>query len=141
MIQANQQISKSAKMKIILPVVDKNKGVAQSFHNAEQACIYNCINQTYEWISTKSISTKSGNLAEELRRIGISAVISTQMPLMALGFFTESGLKVYKAASISVEENIRLFAVNQLNLMTNASAKNSSDCAGSCSACQISCNS
>jgi predicted Fe-Mo cluster-binding NifX family protein len=128
-------------MKILLPVIDRNKGVAQSFHNAGQACIYNCTSQSYEWISTESINAKSGNLAEELRRIGISIVISMQMPLMALGFFTESGLTVYEAASESVEENIRLFAINQLKQMTNASAKSSSDCAGSCSACQISCNS
>lgn len=128
-------------MKIILPVVDKNKGVAQSFHNAELACIYNCSNQTYEWVATKSISPKSGDLAEELRRIGIRVVISTQMPLMALGFFTESGLIVYKAASESVEENIRLFTANELKPLTSTFAISSADCSGSCSGCKTSCNS
>jgi len=128
-------------MKIILPVTDKNKGIAPSFHNAELACIYNCTNQTYEWMTTKSIRSKSGDLAEELKNIGISAVISTQMPLMALGFFTESGLMVYKAASESIEENIRLFTANLLKPITNALAKSSADCSGSCSACKTSCNS
>jgi predicted Fe-Mo cluster-binding NifX family protein len=131
-------------MKIIIPVVGRNgsiKSIAQSFHNTEQACIYNCTNKTYEWVSTKSISVKSVDLAEELRNIGISAVISTQMPLMALGFFTESGLSVYQATSESIEENIRLFAANQLKPLTNALAKSSASCTGSCSACSTSCNS
>jgi predicted Fe-Mo cluster-binding NifX family protein len=127
-------------MKIILPVTDKNRGIARSFHNAELACIYNCTNQTYEWVDTKSISAKSGDLAEELKNIGISAVISTQMPLMALGFFTDSGLMVYKATSESIEENIRLFTANQLIPLTNALAKSSANCSGSCGACQTSCN-
>jgi len=128
-------------MKIILPVTDESKGIAQSFHNADQACIYNYANQTYEWVETKNINSKKEGLAEELRRIGISAVISTHMPLMALGFFTESGLTVYKAISENIEENIRLFASNQLKPLTNASVKSSTNCFGSCSACQTSCNS
>jgi predicted Fe-Mo cluster-binding NifX family protein len=128
-------------MKIILPVADKNKGIAQSFHNTEEACIYNYANRTFEWVETKNMHSKNGGLAEELRRIGISAVISTHMPLMALGFFTESGLMVYKAISESIEENIRLFEANQLKPLTNELVKNSANCFGSCSSCKTSCNS
>lgn len=130
-------------MKIIFPVVYKNdnlKCIAQSFHNTEQACIYNCTNQTYEWLATRSIATKAGELAEELKRIGINAVISTQMPLMALGFFTESGLTVYKATSENIEENINLFTMNQLKPITNMLAKSATECSGSCGACKTTCN-
>ena len=126
-------------MKIILPVAD-NKGIAQSFHNIELACIYNYTNQSLEWIPTKTISARSGDLAEGLKNIGICAVISTQMPLMALGFFTESGLKVYQAVGENIDENIRLFANNQLKPLTNASVKSMAACSGPCSACQTSCN-
>ena len=128
-------------MKIILPVLAKNKGIAQSFHNTDHACIYNFTNQTYEWVETKNINSANDGLAEELRRIGISAVISTHMPLMALGFFTDSGLMVYKAISENIEENIRLFAGNQLEQLTNAKVKSSSNCFGSCGSCKTSCNS
>jgi predicted Fe-Mo cluster-binding NifX family protein len=127
-------------MKIILPVTDKNKGIAQSFHNAELACIYNYTSQSSEWIPTKSISAGPGDLAEGLKNIGICAVISTHMPLMALGFFTDSGLMVYQAVGENIDENIRLFAANQLKPLTNTSAKSTSPCSGSCSACQTSCN-
>ncbi len=130
-------------MKIILPVIENGfqKQVARSFHNTELACIYNCTNQTVEWVSTKDVGAKSGDLAEELRCIGIRAVISTQMPLMALGFFVESGLSVYRAASESIEENILLFTANQLEPMTPILASVSSACSGSCSACKTTCNS
>ncbi len=131
-------------MKIIIPVIDNDKfkmKIAQSFHNSEFACIYNCIDKNYEWINTKSISQKSGNLGVELKRNGITAVISNQIPLMALGFFTESGLTVYKAESGNIEENINLFIKNRLIRLTNETAKSSSACAGSCSSCNTTCKS
>src|SRR5665648_630874 len=89
-------------MKIIIPVFDNNKAknsIAGSFHNTDYACIYNCSMLSYEWIATQSIIKKESNLSTELKRNGISVVISKNMPLMALGFFTESGVTVYKAES------------------------------------------
>jgi predicted Fe-Mo cluster-binding NifX family protein len=125
-------------MKIILPVTENNaseRSIARSFHNADLACVYNCTNRTSEWLSTNSIRQKTGDLGEVLKRIGIEAVISYQMPLMALGFFTESGLPVYKAESASIEENIRMFTENRLQPLTNANSKNSSACPSSCNSC------
>jgi predicted Fe-Mo cluster-binding NifX family protein len=125
-------------MKIILPVTENNaseRSIARGFRNASLACIYNCSNQTSEWLPTKSISQNVGNLGAELKRIGIGAVISYQMPLMALGFFTDSGLTVYKAESASIEENIRMFTENLLEPLTNAISKSDSACSSSCSSC------
>jgi len=125
-------------MKIILPVTENGTSgrfIARGFHNAELACIYNCSNQTSEWLPTKSISQNAGNLGAELKRIGIGAVISYQMPLMALGFFTDSGLTVYKAESASIEENIRMFTENRLEPLTNATSKSGSACTSSCNSC------
>ena len=131
-------------MKIIIPVVDNcgaKKSIAGSFHNAEYACIYNCSTQFYEWIALKSIIKKEGNLNTELKHKGISVVISNNMPLMALGCFTDNGLAVYKAENGSIEENIQLFTANQLKPLTHATAKNSSECAGSCNSCRTTCKS
>lgn len=130
-------------MKIIIPVQDisdANKRIADSFHNTEYACIYNKTTQTYEWLGTKCM-IKSGDLGEELKQKEISVVISRNMPLMALGFFTESGLKVYKAENKSIEENIQLFADNQLIQLTNELAKSTTDCSGSCGSCDTTCKS
>jgi len=129
-------------MKIIIPIVDTEtkKCIADSFHSTEDACIYNSVSQTYEWIATKSI-IKEGNLGQVLVQNGIDAVISKNMPLMALGFFTESGLTVYKAESSNLEENIDWFMHMQLKPMTNASVKINTGCSGSCGSCNTTCKS
>ena len=125
-------------MKIILPVMENKasgRSIARGFYKADLACIYNCSNQTSEWLPTKSISQNAGDLGDALKRIGIGAVISYQMPLMALGFFTDSGLPVYKAESENIEENIRMFTENRLEPLTNAISKSDSVCSSSCSSC------
>jgi predicted Fe-Mo cluster-binding NifX family protein len=125
-------------MKIILPIVENQasgRSIARGFYNADLACIYNCNNQTSEWLPTKSIIQNAGDLGGALKRYGIGAVISYQMPLMALGFFTDSGLAVYKAESGNIEENIRMFTENRLKPLTNATSKNGSACSSSCSSC------
>lgn len=125
-------------MKIILPVIENKaygKSIARGFHKAELACIYNCNSQTSEWLSTKSIIQNAGDLGDALKQIGIGAVISRQMPLMALGFFTESGLPVYKAESENIEDNIRMFIENLLEPQTNATSRSGSACTSSCSSC------
>ena len=111
------------------------RSIARGFYKADLACIYNCSNQTSEWLPTKSISQNAGDLGDALKRIGIGAVISYQMPLMALGFFTDSGLPVYKAESENIEENIRMFTENRLEPLTNAISKSDSACSSSCSSC------
>ena len=125
-------------MKIIIPVTENNacgREIARGFHKADLACIYNCTNQTSEWLSTKSISQNGDDLGDALKKIGIGAVISQQMPLMALGFFTDSGLTVYKSESENIEENIRMFVDNRLEPQTNASSKYTSSCSSSCNSC------
>lgn len=130
-------------MKIIIPVdgiSGSGSRIAESFHNTEFACVFNNSNQTYEWIATKNV-IRAGELGEELKEKEISVVISKNMPLMALGFFTDSGLKVYKAENKSIEENIQMFRNNQLIQLTNAIAKSTSNCSGSCGSCSTTCNS
>jgi predicted Fe-Mo cluster-binding NifX family protein len=125
-------------MKIIIPVAENSAcgmEIARGFYKADLAYIYNCINQTSEWLSTKSIIQNAGDLGDALKRIGIGAVISQQMPVMALGFFTDSGLTVYKAESENIEENIRMFIDNRLEPQTNASSRYSSSCSSSCTLC------
>ena len=125
-------------MKIILPIIENQasgRSIARGFYKTDLACIYNCNNQTSEWLATKSFSQNAGDLGETLKRIGVGAVISYQMPLMALGFFTDSGLTVYKAESGNIEENIRMFTENRLEPLTNATSKSDSACSSSCSSC------
>ncbi len=135
-------VNKTHAMKIIIPIVDAEtkKSIADSFHSTESACVYNTIDKSVEWIATKNM-IKMGSLEAVLREHEISAVISKNMPLMALGFFTDSGLVVYKAESSNIEENIDWFLSKRLKRMTNASVKISSDCSGSCGSCHTTCKS
>ncbi len=131
-------------MKIVIPVTNlpnDQKSIAKSFHNSEYVCIYNEADESMECVLARKISASPGNLGFELKRRGIGAVISPQMPLMALSFFAESGLAVFQAKGEDIQENIRLFTLSQLPLLTARMAKTSA-CSGSCGSCSsTSCNS
>jgi predicted Fe-Mo cluster-binding NifX family protein len=131
-------------MKIVMPITDNcssPKQIANSFHNSNYVCIYNSQDQTFEWELAKKISPSPGNLGRELKRKGIGAVISRQMPLMALGFFAECGLPVFEAQGENIEENIRLFNLCQLQQLTAEMIKKVSACSGSCGSCSTVCKS
>ncbi len=130
-------------MKVIIPVTnnqDLKEEVAYSFHNSEYVCVFNAEEKTYEWLNTNEISEKTGNLSVELKRKGIYTVISNQMPLMALGLFIESGIKVLKAKSVSLKENIELYLNNKLQPMPFGYSPDYVGCSTSCSSCKSSCN-
>ena len=49
-------------MKVILPVIDdgaKKESLADGFHNADYACVYDCEAKEYEWMPTTEISEKA----------------------------------------------------------------------------------
>ena len=129
-------------MNIILPVIDNKSGkdeIAEGFHNAEHACIYNNTNNSFEWLAVKDITNEPGNLTLELKRKDIYTVISNHIMPMALALFIESGLKVYKARGKSVKENIKLFNENQLESFSFHVESDVSYCHTSCGPCSSSC--
>ena len=130
-------------MKVIIPVLNDGDSkfiLAEGFHNADYACIYDRENNSYTWEATSNISEKSGNLSVELKRRGIFAVISSYMPPLALELFRELGLQVYKSSGLNLRENIDNFLNEQLKELTPLMAFSSSSCHGSCNSCGSSCN-
>ncbi len=131
-------------MKIILPVLDNTDRkfeLAKGIHNAAFLCVYDCENKTYEWLTTAELSNKPGNLSLALKRKGIFTVICKQMPVIALGLFMESGLKVYHACGNQLEENIKFFENQQLQPFSAVSALAIQACSsGACGSCKSSCN-
>ena len=122
-------------MNIIIPVTDNMEAkdiLAPGFHNTEYVCIYESDNDSYKWFKKKDISKKEGNLSIELKRKGIYTIITSQIELMTLVLFNEMGLKVYKAKSTSIIENIKFFHNHQLELFTPKSAIGVLDCVSSC---------
>lgn len=128
-------------MKIMIPVID-DKGekftLAESFHNAEYACIYESDSKSFEWLRTSDLSEKSENLSIELKRKGILSVLINKMSPMAMGLFIESGFKVFKAESTSLEENVDLFHHKLLEYYSYAAEDINDACSGSCGSCSTS---
>lgn len=130
-------------MKIIIPVIDNNSGknsIAAGFHKAEYVCIYDCASETYDWLRTKDLTTDAGVFGQMLKSKEIETVISRDMPLMALGVFTDNGLKVLKALGTNLLNNIELFQKNQLEPITAQTSLEMSACGGSCKSCNTKCN-
>ena len=125
-------------MKVMLPIAEREGGketVAQGFHNAQYVCIYDYQNKSFEWMPVKKISSNPGDLSKELQRMGISKVISTYLPPMALRIFARSGLDVYRARGTNVEENITFLKHNQLESFTTQAARETWGCESSCGSC------
>jgi len=131
-------------MKVILPVLDNSEqkyNLAKGIINAAFLCVYDCENKTYEWLVTEELTNKPGNLSLALKRKSISTVICNQMPIIALGLFIESGLKVFHAHGDNLIENIKLFENKQLQPFTAVSALAIQACSsGACGSCKSSCN-
>jgi len=126
-------------MKVILPVIDNKEDkhiVAGSFHNADYVCIYDLDSEQYEWKETSAISKSFGNLSVDLKQNGIYTVISNYVPSMALRLFVESGLRVFRAKSGVVKDNIQMLMNGQLDNFTFSMASSGADgCSSSCSSC------
>lgn len=108
-------------MNIIIPVIDDNIGkhtMAKGFHTTEDVCVYNTLNNSYEWLKNKDISSIEENLSVSLKRKGIYTIITSQMPFMAFRLFKESGLLVYKSKGKSLEQNIQSYLNNELEAFT-----------------------
>lgn len=133
-------------MNVIIPVTDLEKDkskLSKGFHNTDNICIYNSLNDSYKWLKTKEISNSEDNLSLALKREGIYTVITSHMPYLALRLFKESGIIVYKSKSKSLEKNIALFLNRELEPFKPQIQFNNSSCSSSCSSassCSSSCN-
>jgi len=133
-------------MNIIIPVIDNNDEkyvLAKGFQNATYACIYNTLNDSYEWIQTKELSECEDNLSVSLKRKGIYTIITSHIPYLALRLFKDSGLAVYKSKGKSLELNIEFFLNDELQHFTPQIHFGSTGAAcGSCSSssCGPNCN-
>lgn len=132
---------KFTNMRVIIPVTESfsiESDIAKGFIEAEFACIYDSEKESYEWYTPAEIAEEPGNFTLGLKQKGVSGVISTHMPFMALGLFKDSGLDVYKAKGTKLADNIQYFINNELAPFTGQESRTASSCAGSCSSCDTS---
>jgi len=127
----------------MLPVIDKEnskEGVTDGFRNARFVCIFDSQDNSIEWVSASKLNTDDGDLSNEIKRMGINAIISNKMTPIALQIFARNGIEVFKAKSEHVSENIAFLQNNQLELFTRQVAREIQECNSSCSSCRSSCN-
>ena len=128
-------------MRVIIPVSESfsiDSDIAKGFVEAEYTCIYDSEKDSYEWYTPAEIAQEPGNFTLGLKQKGVSGVISTHMPFMALGLFLDSGLSVYKAKGKNLAENIQYFIKNELAPFNGQEVRMGSSCSGSCSSCSTS---
>ena len=140
LMSQNQNLKYKSHMKVIIPVVDTERFrnvLTKSFHNSAFATIYNTETRMMAWIETSTISRDVENIGLGLKKMGVDAVISQEMPPMALGLFVESGIHVYRAYGDDLQENILCFIDEDLELFSSQMAfETTPSCSSSCSSCR-----
>ena len=130
-------------MKILIPIEnDTEMGtyIAPGLHETELVCIFDCSDQSIKTEPISNITAKPGNLSLALKQMNIFTIITGNISMMALGLFTESGVKVYKAEGNNLKENIQLFLKDKLDKYTMATIYNQMKCSSSCASCHTSCS-
>ncbi len=131
-------------MKVMLPVKDDKFGkneIAEGFHNIDFVCIYDENLKTTNWLPVNEISETVGRLTFEMNQMGINSIITMNITPMVLAMFKRNGIHVYKAQSLDVLTNTKLFQANQLKTFsTEESRETFSSCSSSsCSSCGSTC--
>lgn len=124
-------------MKIGFPIqAAGSKSMAADFHGCEFIGIYDYANKTFAEENVETLYSKSENynLFSVLDELGIKVVVCNKMKPMALKFFNEQKITVYKAEVDHVDLNLELLFDGQLKRFLPQMAEASS-CGSSCSSC------
>lgn len=131
-------------MKVIIPVIDKEEGdakVANDFRIATSICISQSNKKELEWIPANELNTGNGDFSDDIKRLGIYAIISGSMAPTTVQIFARNKVEVFKAKGTDISENIIFFQNNQLELLTAQEAREMQACDSSCNSCSsTSCN-
>ena len=126
-------------MKVCLPIMGdtnlKKELVAGDFYKAQYYCILD--------IDTKESSVYSLNdydsiylSISEIKKLGIEAIITPNLRLMAAKILFENEIEVYKATAPTVNENMDLFKKGMLRDFTAAMIEQQNSCSpDACSSC------
>ena len=124
-------------MKIGFPVQKKDHvEMLDAFHGSNWIGSYDIKSNKMEYVSFAEIAMKSerDDLFSVLKGLGIGIVICDKMKPMALKYFNENRITVYKSQGNSIQLNIDLLLDGQLSRYLPQMAEASS-CSSSCSSC------
>ena len=126
-------------MKVIVPVYD-NCRIAEGFNRTPDVCIFDPMaseaEEVYTFVPWRTIIPLGSKNTKRMREMGIDAVLTSQIQLLALNLFVENGINVYKSDGNDLEHNLVLYSDRKLTLFTTTEAlENSAICNGSCDSC------
>lgn len=125
-------------MKLIIPVYD-NKLIAEGFNKTTHVCIFDPETSDAEtccFIPWRTIIPPGSKITKQMKEMGIAAVLTSQIQLLALNLFVENGIQVYKSSGTDLTQNLLLYKQNKLHPFTVTDAMESSNlCSGTCDSC------
>ncbi|WP_321331950.1 hypothetical protein [uncultured Bacteroides sp.] len=127
-------------MKLIVPVYDDNR-IAEGFNRTPDVCIFDPMASGQEGVCTfvpwRTIIPPGSKITKKMKEMGIEAVLTSQIQLLALNLFVENGINVYKSSGDDLTYNLSLYIKQELMPYTAIEAlENSSICSGSCDSCE-----
>lgn len=126
-------------MKLIVPVYG-DKRIAEGFNKTTDVCIYDPLASEAKNVCTfvpwRTIIPPGSKITKKMKEIGIAGVLTSQIQLLALNLFVESGIHVYRSEGDDLERNLSLYRDQKLMPFTSKEAlENSSICSGTCDTC------
>lgn len=126
-------------MKVIVPVYD-NSRIAEGFNRTPDVCIFDPMASGAEAVCTfvpwRTIIPPGSKITKRMKEMGIDAVLTSQIQLLALNLFVENGINVYKSDGNDLEHNLSLYSDRKLTPFTTIEAlENRAICSGSCDIC------
>ncbi len=131
-------------MKIGFPYLKEVEGgdvlMDETFHTCMSFGIYDDKNETIKLMTAEEISAEiDGGLPGFFRQNGVSNLISPECHTMAAKFFQDNKLKIYRALSDDLLENVMMLQNRMLQLF-GAEEVLASSCGSDCSSCGSSCS-
>jgi len=125
-------------MKLIVPVYD-NAYIAEGFNSTPVVCIFDPEKAGEEsccFVPWRQIIPPGSKITKVMKELGIGAVLTSQIQLLALNLFVEHQIQVYKSAGTDLKRNLALYTKNELQSFTASDTlENATICSGACDQC------
>lgn len=132
-------------MKVCLPLDtanDKNSIISSSFELATSYFLYDCASDTFDIIDQKAAQSEEHETSDHLGSFlpgRAKAIITKSLRFSAFVVLKRYGIKMFKAQSEVVEENLLLFNKDALEELTMLDLTQGKSCGSACSSCSSKC--
>ena len=126
-------------MKIIIPVKEKTE-IASGFNATPEVCVFDKekdIRSGCSFLNWRDIIPPGTKITKQLKELGIFAVLTEEMQLLALNLFRDNGIEVYKSNGTNLYDNLSLLLQDRLDFYSVEEAmENNKLCSGKCGDCE-----